>query len=175
MWNQCANGRGSISLSIFFALKSSQRSSDRIRVELFGVYTLHTNVSKDLTLAGMARVVSLTSSVDMTIGPSPRRLIVSTMGSLSSRERKAVIEVFLDSPTNFPPQSAPVKWWKPNRALDLCLPTTFTRPQMSISRRFAPFPVRSFSFVSAPRCPHDTRPMSSMRTSVSGDHTSTSR
>ena len=30
---------GSISLSRFFALKSSQRSSDRIRVELFRAYT----------------------------------------------------------------------------------------------------------------------------------------
>ncbi len=46
----------------------SQRSSDRIRVELFGTYTFHTNVSKDLTLAGMAGVVSLTSSVDMDRG-----------------------------------------------------------------------------------------------------------
>ena len=174
VWNQWANG-GSISLSTLFALKSSQRSLDRIRVELFGAYTLHTNVSKDLTVAGMAGVVSLTSSVDMEIGPSPRRLIVSTMGSLSSRERKAVIQVFLDSPTNVPPQSVPVNCWKPNRALDLCLPTTFTRPQMSISRCFAPFPVRSFSFVSAPRCPRDTSSMSSTRTSVSGDHMSTSR
>ena len=50
-----------------FALKSTQRSSDRIRVELFGAYILHTNVSNDLTLAGMAGVVSLTSSVDMEI------------------------------------------------------------------------------------------------------------
>ena len=79
---------GSISLSRLFALKSSQRSSVRIQFQLFGAYTLHTNVSKDLTLAGMAGVFSLTSSVDMTIGPSPRRLIGSTMGSLSSRERR---------------------------------------------------------------------------------------
>ena len=137
----------SISLLSLFALKSSQRNSDSIRVELFGAYTLHT---KDLTLAGVAGVVSLTSSVDMAIGPSLRRLIVSTVGSLSSRERKAVIHIFLDSPTNFPPQSASVEWWKSNRALDLCLPTCFTCPQMSISRCFAPFPVRSFSFISAP-------------------------
>ena len=108
----------------------------------------------------------LTSSVDMEIGPSPRRLIVSTMGSLSSRERKSVIQVFLDSTTNFPPQSAQVKWWKPNRALDVCLPTAFTRAQMSISRCFAPFPVRSFSFYSAQRCPRDTRSMSSTRKSA---------
>ena len=175
MWNQCANGRGSISLSICFARKISKRSSDSIRVELFGAYTLQTNVSRDLTLAGMAGVFSLTSSVDMEIDPSPRRLIVSTTGSVSSRERKAVIQVFLDSPTNFPPQSAPLKWWKPNRALHVCLPTAFTRSQTSISRCFAPFPVSSFSFVSAPRCPRDTRSMSSTRTSVLGDHTSTSR
>ena len=115
----------------FFALKSTQRSSDRIRVELFGAYTLHTNVSNDLTLAGMAGVVSLTSSVGMVIGPSPRRLIVSKMGSLSSRERKAVIQDFLDSTTNFPPQSAQVKWWKPNRGLELCTPTSFIRSQTS--------------------------------------------
>ena len=130
MWNQCANGRRSISLSRFFALKSSQRSSDSIRFELFGAYTLRTNVSKDLTLAGMAGVVSLTASVDMEIDPSPsspRRLIVSTMGSLSSRERKAVILALWDSQTDFPPQSAPVKWWKPNRAIYLCLPTYFTQ------------------------------------------------
>ena len=123
-----------------------------IRVELFEAYTLHMNVSKDLTLYGMAGVVSLTSSVHMDIGSSPRRLIVSTMGSLyiSSRERKAVIQVLLDSPTNFPPQSAPVKWW-PNRALDLCLPTYFTRSRMSISRCFALFPVRTLSVLSAPQ------------------------
>ena len=64
---------------------------------------MHTNVSNDLTLAGMAGVVSLTSSVGMEIGPSPRRLLFSTMGSLSSSERKAVIRVFLDSTTHFPP------------------------------------------------------------------------
>ena len=75
---------------------------------------MYTNISKDLTLAGMAGVVSLTSSVNMEIGPSPRRLIVSTMGSLSSRDRKAVIQVFMDSTTNVPPKSAPMKWWKPN-------------------------------------------------------------
>ena len=61
---------GSISLSRLLALKSSQRSSDRIRVELYGAYTSYTSVSKDLILAGMAGVVSLTSSVDMEIGPS---------------------------------------------------------------------------------------------------------
>ena len=76
---------GSVSLSRLFALKSSQRSSDRIRVERFGAYTLRTNVSKDLTLAGMAGmagmagVVSLTPSVDMEIGLFRRRLVVSTM------------------------------------------------------------------------------------------------
>ena len=43
---------GSISLSRLFALKRSQRSSDRIRVELFGAYSSHTNVSKDLTVDG---------------------------------------------------------------------------------------------------------------------------
>ena len=76
MSNQCTNGRGSISLCRCFALKCSQHSSDRIRVELFRAYTLHTNVSKDLTLAGIAGVVSLTSSVDMEIGPSPKRLFL---------------------------------------------------------------------------------------------------
>ena len=144
---------GSISLSRCFALKSFQRSSDRIRVELYGAYTLHTIVSNDLTLAGMAGVVSLTSSVGTEIGPSPRRLVVSTMGSLSSRERKAVIKVFMDSPTNFPPQYAPVKWSKPSRALDVCLPTAFTRPQMSISRCFAPFPASSFNLCQRPKMP----------------------
>ena len=109
---------GSISRSRLFALESSQLSSDRIRIELIGAYTLHTNVSKDSTLAGMAGVVSLTSSVDVEIGSSPGRLTVSTIGLLSSRERKAVIQVFLDSQTNFPRQSAPVKWRKPNITLD---------------------------------------------------------
>ena len=66
---------GSTSLSRWFALNCSQRSSDRILVELIGAYTLHTNASHDLTLAGMAGVVSLTSSAGMEIGPSPVRLI----------------------------------------------------------------------------------------------------
>ena len=41
---------------------------------------MHMNVSKDLTPAGMAGVVSVTSSVDKEIGPypGPGRLIVST-------------------------------------------------------------------------------------------------
>ena len=154
MLNQCGNGRGSISsLSRLIALRSSQRSSDRIRVELFGAYTLHSNVSKDFTLAAMAGVVALTSSVDIEICPSPRRLIVTTMGSLSSREGKAVIQVFSDSPTNFHPHAALVKWWKRKRALDLCLPATFTRLQMYTTRCFTPFPVRSFSFCQRPKMP----------------------
>ena len=159
--NQCANCRGK-----HFALKI-------VRIGPGLSFSEHTPCLQ--MSPGMTGMVSLTSSVDMEIGLSPRRLIVSTTRSLSSRERKAGIQVFLDSPTNFPPRSAPVKWWKPNWALDLCLPTAFTISQESISRCFAPFPVRSFSFVSAPRSPSDARSTSSMRTSVSGDHTSTSR
>ena len=93
---------GSISRSRLFALKSSQRSSDRIRVELIGAYTWHTTVSKDLTLTGMAGVVTLKSSVDVDIGPSPGRLTASMIGLLSSRERKAVIQFFFDLQTFLP-------------------------------------------------------------------------
>ena len=156
MCSQCANGRGKHFVHKMFW-------SEKIPVQV-------TNISNDLKPAGMAGLASLSPSVDMGIGPSPMQLIGSSMGSLSSRERKVVIQVFLDNPTNVPPQSAPVKWWKASRALDFCLP--FTCSQMSISRCFASFPVTSFSFVSAPRCPRDTRTMSSTRTQVSGGHTS---
>ena len=100
---------GSISLSIIkllFALKSSQRSSDRIRVELSGAYTLHTNGYKGLTLAGMAGVVSLTSSVDMEIGGSRPFSEEATcfngwiinIEREREREREAVIQVFFGQP-----------------------------------------------------------------------------
>ena len=106
MSNQGANGRWK-----HFALKIVCPEKFPVQFgwdpgRAFGVYTfkLAYECLQGFNSGWQAGSVLFTSSVDMEIGASPRRLIASTIGLLASRERKAVIQVFLDRPTNLQSQ-----------------------------------------------------------------------
>ena len=99
----------------------------------------------------------------MEIGPSPRRLIVSTMGSLSSRERKAFN--LLGCHNKLSSQLCASEVVESEQSSIRVPPKSF-HPRANVYLPvLRPFPVRSFSFYSAQRCPRDTRSMSSTRKS----------
>ena len=77
-------------------------------------------------------------------------------------------------PTNFPPQSVPVKLWSPMRPWHFTHPRIWTRSITSSILNLAPLPVMNFRRVWLLRRPDEARCNKSMKTSVSGDHTNTS-
>ena len=101
---------GSFSPSRFLDLSNSQRKAGMV-VAPPELYTEQTNFSMGRTSSGS----SPSTSSWLVSTPSPRSWNAETMGSSLGKDRYDVIQLFLDMPTNFPPQSAPVKLWKPIR------------------------------------------------------------
>ena len=92
-WNQCANGRWKHFAPKIVCPEKFPAHFGWDPGRAFRCIHLAFEFLQGFNTGWQTGSVLLTSSVDMEIGPSPRRLIISTIGLLSSRERKAVIQV----------------------------------------------------------------------------------
>ena len=108
------------------------------------LYTDQTNFSMGRTSSGSS---PSTRSWLVSI-PSPRSWKAEMMGSSLGKDTYEVIQLFFEMPTNFLPQSAPVKLWKQIRPWHFSQPMTLTRSWMVIDQHLSPFPVRKLSLVS---------------------------
>jgi len=85
-----------------------------------GEYTEHRNLSRACMSTGIVDA----SANSSTFCPICWKTLMT--GSLCARLRKEVSHVFLVTPTNFPPQSAPLKLWRPMRPLHFSTPICWT-------------------------------------------------